>query len=136
MTPSEIRAAIAADPALQALVPNVEALAAALSAGRTKLTPTEVGAGTVLEVLGMTTGNALLDVIDTVADFRHVRPLVQQGRLRLDSPLVIGTMQSLVGTVLTQAQADALKARATVPDPVDLESVKRALWADDGTLLV
>lgn len=37
MTEDEIRAAIAADPALQALVPDAVALAAALSAGRTRV---------------------------------------------------------------------------------------------------
>jgi len=129
MTPSEIRAAIAASPELTALAAagSTQAIADALSVGRTKLVATEVGAGTILEVLGMATGNALLDLIDTVADFRHVRPLVQQGRLRLDSALVIATMQSLVGTVLTQAQADALKARATAPDPVTHQQVSAAI---------
>lgn len=129
MTPKEIRDAIAASPELQVLAAegNHVAIAAALSVGRTTLTPTEVGAGTVLEVLGMATGNALLDVIDTAPDFRHVKPLVQQGRLRLDSALVIATMQSLVGTVLTQPQADALVARATVADPVSHTEVGAAL---------
>ena len=129
MTPSEIRDAVAASPELQALAAAgaTQAIADSLSAGRTRLVPTEVGAGTVLEVLGMSTGNALLDVIANVADFRHVKPLVEQGRLRLDSALVIATMQSLVGTVLTQAQADALKARATVPDPITHTQVGEAL---------
>jgi hypothetical protein len=129
MTPQEIRDAITLSPELQAFAAagNTQAVAEALSVGRTKLIPTEVGAGTVLEVLGMTTGNALLDVIANVADFRHVKPLVEQGRLRLDSALVIATMQSLVGTVLTQPQADALVARATVADPVSHTEVGAAL---------
>lgn len=129
MSPQEIRAAIAASPELQALAAegNTQAIADALSVGRTKLVPTEVGAGTILEVLGLASGNALLDAIANVSDFRHVRPLVEQGRLRLDSPLVIATMQSLVGTVLTQPQADALVARATEADPITHQQVGAAL---------
>lgn len=129
MTPTEIRDAVAASPELQALAAtgNTQAIADALSAGRTKLVHTEVGAGTVLEVLGLATGNSLLDVIANAADFRHVKPLVEQGRLRLDSAMTIATLQSLVGTVLTQPQADALLARAKVADPVTHTQVGEAL---------
>lgn len=130
MTPDEIRAAIAASPALQALAAerNDAAIAAALSEGRTTLVPTEIGNGTILETIGLTAGNALLDVINTAPDFRHVKPLIEQGRLRLDSALVLGTLQSLVAaTVITQAHADALIARATAPDPVPVNDVSDAL---------
>lgn len=137
MTSQEIRDAIDASPALQALVPDTVALSAALSEGRTKLVPTEIGNGTILETIGLTAGNALLDVINTAPDFRHVKPLIEQGRLRLDSALVLGTLQSLVAaTVITQAHADALIARATEADPVSEFEVRQSIFADDGTLLV
>lgn len=93
---------------IEVLTPLVAArrdgdIAAALSAGRTRLVPTEVGNGTILEVLGLDAGNALMDVINSEPAFRYVKPLVEQGRLRLDSDLVRSTLQSLAGTVLTQA---------------------------------
>lgn len=140
MTPDAIRAAVAASPELLALAKqataDTQAIADALSLGRTRAVPTEIGNGTILEVLGLTTGNALLDVINNQPDFRHVKPLVEQGRLRLDSVLVQATLQSLVPAVLTQAQATALLARAQMPDPVPEFDVRCALWADDGALKV
>lgn len=137
MTAEEIRADIAASPEMLALVPDTFALAEALSQGRTKLVPTEIGNGTILEAIGLSAGNALLDVINTAPDFRHVKPLIEQGRLRLDSALVLGTLQSLVdATVITQAHADALVARATVPDPVTEYEVRAAIRSADGVLLV
>lgn len=103
------------------------AIAAALSVGRTKLVPTEIGNGTILETIGLTAGNTLLDVLNTAPDFRYVKPLLEQGRLRVDSGLVRATLDTLVPSVLTQAQADALKNLALVPDPVSSQDVAKAL---------
>lgn len=136
MSPSEIRAAIAADPALQALVPDSQAIADAMSVGRVKFVPTEAGNGTILEALGVESGNALLDVLMGNPAFRYIKPLLEQGRLRLDSALVRGTLQSLVPDVISQAQADALIARAQGHDPVSEMDVRRAIWNDDGTRAV
>ena len=103
------------------------AIAAALSVGRTKLVPTEIGNGTILEAIGLTAGNALLDVLNTAPDFRYVKPLLEQGRLRVDSALVRATLDMLVPSVLTQVQADALKNLAVKPDLVSAQDVARAL---------
>lgn len=132
MTNDEIRAAIAASPELQALAAagSTQGIADALSVGRTRFVPTEIGNGTILEVLGLAKGNALIDIINTQPDFRHVKPLVEQGRLRLDTMLVRATLQSLVPAVLTQAEADALVARAKVPDPVTHDQVGAALQGE------
>lgn len=46
MTQDEIRAAISGSPELMALVPDTVALAAALSAGRTRVVSHEIGVGT------------------------------------------------------------------------------------------
>ena len=51
-----------------------------------RLVPTEIGNGTVLETLGLAVGNALLDVLYNAPDFRYVKPLLEQGRLRIDAP--------------------------------------------------
>ena len=129
MTPQQILDAIAASPELQALAVsrNDAAIAVALSVGRTRLVPTEVGVGTILEVLGLDLGNTLIDTINGAPQFRHIRPLMEQGRLRLDSALVQATLQSLVPSMLTQSQANALANRARVPDPVLVASVSAAL---------
>ena len=129
LTYEQIRAAIAASPELILLAQEgkTQAIADAISVNRKKTVPTEVGNGTILEVLGLSVGHALLDVINTVPDFRHVKPLVEQGRLRLDSPLTIQALQSLVPSVLTETQAQALISRATVDDKVTHTQVGIAL---------
>lgn len=127
---------------LQALPPELRAtrdevqIAAAFNVGRTRSNTREIGSGTILETIGMAAGNALLDVINTVPDFRHVKPLVEQGRLVVGSPLVQATVQSLVPTVLTQPQADILCALGKEPNPVDLTELRRAMWADNGDYLL
>ena len=137
MTADEIRAAIAADPALQALVPDTQAIAAALSVGRTRYVETQIGVGSIIEVLGLAAANPVLDALYASPDYRHVKPLLDQGRLRLDVVAQAGMLQPLVtGGLLTQAQLDALVARAKEPDPVDEYAVRMALYNDDGSLRV
>ena len=137
MTAEEIRAAIAADPALQALVPNTQAIADALSVGRTRWKHTEIGVGTIIEVLGLAAANPVLDALYASPDYRHVKSLLDQGRLRLDVVAQAGTLQPLVtGELLTQAQLDALVARAKEPAPVAEYDVRKAIYNDDGSLKV
>lgn len=136
MTEDEIRAAIVADPALQALVPDTTAIATQLSAGRVRYEPTEIGVGTIIEALGLATANAVLDVIYSAPDYRHVKPLLDQSRLRLDSPFVRAALQEMVPGLLTQPQCDALLSRAQVPDPVSEFAVRLAIYNDDGSMKV
>ena len=103
------------------------AIATLVSVGRTKASGKEIGAGTILETIGFAGGNAFLDVIDNVADFRHVKRLVQDGRLIISSPLVMGTIASMVPTVLSEESAAALLALAVVPDPVSASQIAHAL---------
>lgn len=137
MTPDQIRAAIAADPALQAMQAdgNCEGIARALTAALPPVAlPAEVGVGTVLEVLGLAAGNALLDVLrDPSGDFRHVAPLLEQGRLRLDLPMTAQVLGFLVPAVLTAAQRDGLLARVqTAPAPVIRWEAVKAAIAEQG----
>ena len=107
---------------------DYDAIAAFVSAGRKKPSTREIGNGTILEVLGLTAGNALLDVVNTAQDFRYVKPLVEQGRLTVGSALVQATVQSLVPMgVLTQPQADALCALGFEADPVTAQQVSDAI---------
>lgn len=129
MTSAEILAAVQASPELTAMAQagNTQGIADALSVGRTRLVPTEVGNGTILEVLDITKGNLLIDFIETHHDFRHVKPLVAQGRLRLDLPRTRETLRSLVPAVLSQDDVDALLACATTPDPITHTEVGAAI---------
>lgn len=137
MTADEIRAAIAADPALQALVPDSQAIADALSVGRTRWKHTEIGVGTIIEALGLAAANPVLDALYASPDYRHVKPLLDQGRLRLDVVAQAGMLQPLVtGGLLTQAQLDALIARAKEAAPVAEYDVRMAIYNDDGSLKV
>lgn len=136
MTPDEIRAAISADPALQALVPDTQAIADALSVGRTRYVETRIGVGTIIEVLGLATANAVLDVIYSAPSYRHVKPLLDRGRLRLDLPFVRGALQAMVPALLTQEQRDELVARSAAPDPVSEFDVRVAIYNDDGSYTV
>lgn len=137
MTADEIRAAIAADPALKALVPDTQAIADALSVGRMRWKHTEIGVGTIIEVLGLAAANPVLDALYASPDYRHIKPLLEQGRLRLDAVAQAGMLQPLVtGGLLTQAQLDALIARAKEPAPVDEYAVRVAIYNDDGSMRV
>lgn len=104
-----------------------------VSQGRTIAVATEVGNGTILEVLGLDVGNALLDLLYTQTNFRYVKPLLEQGRLRLDSALVQSTLDSLVGqqisatVTFTATHASALKARCLQPAPVSAQEVAYAI---------
>lgn len=130
MTPQQIRDAIAADPALQAMrdAGNHQGIADALSVGRTKLAPYEAGKGDVIQVLGFESGNNLCDAIDGNLTFRHVRHLLEAGKLRLDLSVTQMAMAGVVQAgVITQAESDALLALARVPDPIGHEAVTAAI---------
>lgn len=137
MTEEEILSAVSASSELKALIPDTAAIAAALSVGRTRLVHTEIGNGSILQAMGIAEGNAVLDFINTHSDLRHVKPLVEQGRLRLDAEMTRQFLQTFVNINLcSQASANRLLAMAQAPDPVDETTVKRALWTADGQLRV
>lgn len=143
MTAEQIRAAIFADTALQELVPDAAALATAMSVGRWRYRPTEVGKGTILETMialdpvgGLDAGNGVIDAILSIPAYRHIKELLEQGRLRLDTAAAGGLLQPLVPGVMTQAQHDALCSRAREADPVSEYAVRAAIYDDGGSLLV
>lgn len=102
-------------------------IAAQVNVGRTRPSKLEIGKGTVLTTIGLAAGNSFLDVIDNTADFRHVRGLLMDGRLIVSAPLVMGTIQSFVPAVLTQAQANALLALAVIPNPASEQECSVAM---------
>ncbi|WP_306393358.1 hypothetical protein [Telluria beijingensis] len=113
---------------------DCQALADLLSAGRTCGNDREVGYGTILEVIGVAAGNGLIDFIQDQPDMRHVRPLLEQGRLRIGSTLVQSSLQAfVVAGAVTQANADALCALGLQPDPLTTQQVAEALFHPDGS---
>lgn len=153
MTATEIRAAIVADPAVLALVPDTGAIAAALSAGRTKVQPRMITERRIIAALGLVDGDAFLTALEgvgstTLPDAHPLKPY-QKGLARVitwlktDEGLDVGDplaqqMLTVLGAagVVNEAHATVIKALALVADPVSELDVRRALFADDGTLLV
>lgn len=114
---------------------DIDELARILSIGRSRPTAREIGNGTILEVLGVDAGNKLLDHIAAADELRHVRPLLDQGRLMIGAALVQGTLQAYVQLpdVISQADADKLCALGIEPDPLTPQDVAEALYNPDGT---
>ena len=134
----EIRAAITADPELLALVPNTKAIADALSVGRMRIEKLNAGIGLVLETLGPDAGSQVLDSIDAMragnSAVKWAWYLLERGDLDFGSPATRGMISTLFAE---QADVrDALLSVAEVPDPVSEFDVRRAVYADDGEVLV
>jgi hypothetical protein len=153
MLPAEIRAEIVADPAIAALVPDTVAIAAALSANRTKLAPRNITERRIIAALGLVDGDAFLSALEafTTATLDPAHPLkpYQPGLkrvlswLRTDEGLDVGDplaqqmLASLAAVgVVDSAASVTVRALALVPDPVPELEVRRAIFADDGSLLV
>lgn len=134
---ADIRLAIESEPALQALLPDAQAIAVELSTRGTHKVPYEIGIGLILNTIGLDAGNALLDAIKATASFRHVYPLLEQGRLDLSSPLVEVALDALVqAEVVTSSDKQALLSLCIRPVEVPESDVKQAIWHDDGSLAI
>ena len=92
----------------------------------------EIGKGKVLGTIGLEAGNTLLDIIDNVADFRHVKQLVANGWLDVGDALT----RAMIDKVCTPADGAALKALAEISTPIDEMTVRRVCWSADGEWLV
>lgn len=141
MTPAEIRSAISADPAILALVPDFEAIAAALSVGRKQVVSRLGGVGVVMESLGAEDGAAVLDALDALravsSPVKWAWVLIERGELDFGSAATRGMIQqlALAGAIPAPAEA-ALLAISEVPDPVTAAQVEVACKSDTGELIV
>ena len=108
-------------------------IARIMSIGVTKFNSKEIGNGTVLAVLGIESGNVLLDEINTNPAYRYVKPLIEQGRLLIGSTLVQQVLQSMVGTILTQSQADNLCNVGKSAHTYTAQDVEYILYNPDGS---
>lgn len=110
---------------------NTQALADALPE-RIIIVPTQIGKGKIIEVLGLAAANSVLDVIDNHPDYRHVKQMVENGWLDIGSPISRMAIDAMVPAVITQAQADDVKALGEVREPVSEYDVRCVAWSDNG----
>lgn len=136
MTHDEIRAAIAADPALQALVPDTTAIAAALSHGRTRVVPKLGGVGMVMEALGPEVGAQVLDGLDamktTNSAVKWAWVLINRGELDFGS----SATRAMITALLDDPVRSALLAIAEEPVQVSEFDVRVAIFNDDGSVRI
>ena len=106
---------------------DFDAIAAAVSAGRVKLTQKLGGIGTVLETLGPADGAALLDALEaqaaSVPALKWAFILINRGELDFGSPAT----RAMIDTLELGPAGAALKAVAEVPDPVTAIRVATAM---------
>ena len=95
--------------------------------GRTKLVKTEIGIGTILDVMGLAAGNAFLDFVFTNNDFRYVKEVITDSKLDLALESVRTQIDLLVaGGVIPQEPATALKNLAVTEDKISSYDVASA----------
>ena len=121
---------LALAPALLALH-DTQAIAAALPP-RVTTQYTEIGKGKIISAIGLQAANAVLDVIDTHPDYRHIKQLVENGWLDIGSVLARASLDAMVPAVITGEQAAAVKALGEVSMPVDEYEVRKICWSDGG----
>ena len=161
MTPAEIRAAIAADAVLLAQAraaaseADIEAIAAALSVGRTEVYSRMTSARGLAELMpgGPLAAEAVLLKLegarDTMLASQDAQTSVLGSLLKRQLGFLSGDgldfgsaalrgMLDQFGAlgVLTTQEVAALKTIGTRPAQISAIAVKAAIYADDGTLLV
>lgn len=115
------------------------ALAAILSAGRTKLVERDIGYGTVLDTLGATAGAAFLDSLtalsETSSPVKWALKLLDRGELNIGAAATQQQLDMLASVgVIPVEVAEALKGLAMGPDIVTPQEVADAMFNDDGSL--
>ena len=118
---------------------NDVAIAALLSAGRTKHGPTQIGEGTVVAVLGDPRGGMFLDaVVELGARDRTVHwglAPVRRGALDLSIPAARASLATLKEKLAEYAgDVDKLLACGVVADPIHFNTVSDALNMAEGRM--
>lgn len=92
-----------------------------------------IGIGTVLDTLGLVSGNQLLDAIKNTPDYRYAWYLLEQGSLDINSPLVEQALSLLVqAEVILQSDKDKLLDVGMKPVNVSTSDISRLIWDDNG----
>lgn len=114
---------------------DCQTIADVLSIGRVRVVKTEVGKGIIIDTIGLTAANPVLDYIDNTPTYRHVKQLLENGWFDIGSDLARASLDAFVPTLLTREEADKLKALAEVPNPISAREVAIAIYNDDGSLI-
>ncbi len=111
------------------------AIAAALSVGRVKIAEYLGGIGTVMETLGPVDGAALLDSLESMAAtnsaVKWAFVLINRGELDFGSTAT----RAMIDQLVPSPAKEVLLAVAEVPEPVDVMTVRKLIWADTGEYL-
>lgn len=143
MTPEEIRQAITESPTLTNLLPDSQAIADAMSEGRTRSAPVRradfavwcgaTGLRAAVEDHAANVDSPLRSAALTIRDFLG-------GAAESIDFALAGNQQMLaawqMAGAITQPEADALIALGREPDPVREIDVRRAIWADNGERII
>lgn len=140
------------DPSRKASAPSDDqAIAALLSAGRTKIASRQIDDRDVAIALGIPGGPVFLYQLELAAETvpgasatdeqiaqhaiaRQAWRSLQKAALDIGNPVVRSAIDAMVGTLLTAEQASAVKALAEIPDPVTVADVSLAMrgpWGDE-----
>lgn len=147
-TPTQLKAEIetraASDPEFAAMYSsrNDNGMAAALSAGRTKLTETMLTERKIMSVLGIVDGEAALSSLETFCTGTPADPTLAQVHpgikrmvtwlkttgIDVGNPLTQSMLDLLGATgVLSTSSVNQLKALAVVPDPISSNQISEAI---------
>ena len=114
---------------------NYHEIADVVSEGRVSTKETLVGFGTILDVLGPRAGALALDafesLVPTVPEVKWTLKLLDKSNLDLGLSSTRMQLDQLVPAILTQEQANALKALAEIPQPVTWFDCNLALDLED-----
>ena len=143
MTPDQIRVAISASQALLALMPDTQAIASALSVGRTRMVEVEAWRAQRYFVKRL----KWRAIVAASTNASHPAMLAAQVAVDLaENPAMTvdftdaaaaGMWSALTQTNLcTTADRDEIQSWCIAPNPVDEFAVRCAIYADDGTLKV
>lgn len=149
MSPSEIRAAVAGSPQLQAFLganagqSDIAGLTAALNTGRTKVVSHFASERGILDRYpgGPVAADALMSKLEAFAATQHplagvvrraVKFLGTPEGIDLGSNGVQTMLAALTPAVLTETERDGLRAMATVPVALTPNDVQAALFDDLG----
>lgn len=131
------------EPLLDPDARNDVAIAAILSAGRTKQADVTIGIGDILNTLrGVGSGGGVfLDTLMALGaqdrDLFYVYKLLEDGKLHINLPNVQEGLQQLAVAVPGLApQIAALGALGIQPDPVQVSAVSRALNVAEGRMIL
>lgn len=95
-----------------------------------------IGIGTVLDTIGLVSGNQLLDAIKNTPDYRYAWHLLEQGSLDINSPLVEQALTLLVqAEVILESDKSKLLNVGMKPIDISTSTIASLIWSDNGEVI-